>query len=318
MNRRILLFIALLLLLLLGLEKLYDYFLLKNVNLKSSFVASQPVNADVLFLGPCEPLWMMSPALFQKYAGLKGFNLSTVHANFAENESMLHLYLEHNKAPQYLFLYVTTESVDGAFNVFNSYSFSQFISDPFIKKMIETQDPDYYRWVYWPFMKHAYYNSFITFNMLQGVKHELTGRKIPYYPDGYVPPHGITWDMRYEHFVKEFPKGRHFEWNLGEVKSLQALLDLAKAYGIKVVLYESPMLNEIKPFILNRDEIKQKIAKFAMQNKVPYWVFDTMQISNTRSCFFSVLNTNDKGSAIFNKTFADYFLREERRDSLVH
>jgi hypothetical protein len=308
MVKRMFFLLPVLFLLLWGLEKCYDYFLLKNVNLKGSYVMEQKVDADVLFLGPCEPLWMMDPESFKKLAGMKAYNLATVHANFAENEAMLHLYLLHNRPPHYLFLYVTTESMDGGFNVFNTYSFSQFYSDPYISEQVQKEDPGYAKWTVIPFMKYAYYNDFVNFNMLQGIKHVLTERKVPYFPDGFVRPHGIAWDGRLEHFIKEYPHGRHFSWNQDEVRDLQTLLDLARGKGIQVILYESPMLDEIKPFILNRDEIKQKITKFAGSNGIPYWVFDTMQISKSRSCFFSILNTNDQGSAVFNQTFARYFL----------
>jgi hypothetical protein len=307
MAKKIALFLLSLFLLLWGMEKCYDYFLRKNVNLKSAYVSSHRIDAKVVFLGPCEPLWMMSPELFQKYTGLSAYNLSTVHANFAENEAMLDLYLSHNKAPEYLFVYVTGESLDGSFNVFNTYNFAPFLDDLKIKEIVQNQDPDYSRYTCIPFMKYAYYNDFVSFNFIQGIKHTLQKRDLPYFPNGYIPPHDIVWDGRLERFEQENPKGRRFNWNEEEVTHLKSLLNLASHAGITTILYESPMLNEIKAFLPNRDEIKNKISKFAEENYVDYWVFDTMKISDSRSCFFSILNTNDKGSAIFNKTFAECF-----------
>jgi hypothetical protein len=313
MIKRLLLLTLMLLILLAGLERAYGYFLRRNVNLKSSYVASHRIDADVVFLGPCEPLWMMDPEVFQKYTGLKGYNLSTVHANFAENETMLHLYLSRNKAPRFIFLYVTTESVDGAFNVFNTYSFAQLLDNDFVREKVQEQDTAFCKWKSFPFMRYAYYSNFVNFNCLQGMKHALTGRQNPYFSDGFVRPHGIVWDGRYERFVKEFPAGRVFHWNPEEVKHLTSLLKEARRQGSEVIFYESPMLNEIKPFILNRQEIKEKITKLAGENEVPYWVFDTMKISDSRSNYFSILNTNEKGSAVFNETFANYFLDWEQR-----
>ncbi len=308
MGKKLLLLLLFFVCVLVGMEKGYGYFLRRNVNLKSSYVATHRIDADVLFLGPCEPLWMMDPKVFQNATGLKGYNLATVHANFAENEAMLHLYLSHNKAPAFIFLYVTTESMDGAFNLFNSYSVVQFLDDEEIRAKIAEQDTGFSRWCRAPFMRYAYYSDFVNFNCLQGVRHALTNRQVPYFPDGFVRPHGIVWDGRFERFVNEFPKGRMFHWNAGEENHLHSLIGLAKSIGSRLVMYESPMLNDIKPFIINRQEIKEKIAKLAAGNEVPYWVFDTMKISNSRSNFFSILNTNDRGSAVFNEVFARYFL----------
>jgi hypothetical protein len=316
MFKKIVLFLFSLVLLLWGMEKSYDYFLKKNVNLKSSYVSSHHIDADVLFLGPCQTLWMMDPDLFQRYTGRKAYNLSTVHANFAENEVMLWLYLQVNKAPQYLFLYASGESVDGAFSVFNTYSFAQFMDRPWIRDVIRKQDPAFSRYSVIPFMKYAYYSEFVNFNFIQGIKHSMKGRELPYFPDGYVRPHDIVWDGRLERFEKENPQGRTFKWNMDEVNDLKALLVFAKQQGIQVVLYESPILNEVKPFLPNRDEIRNKISSFAGEEGVPYWVFDTLRISESRNYFFSIMNTNDKGSAIFNKTFADYFNRTVKSHSI--
>jgi len=319
MIRKFAILILSLLLLLFGMEKCYDFFLMKNVNLKSSYVNTHKIDADVLFLGPCEPLWMMDPDLFQKYTGLKAYNLSTVHANFAENQLMLELYLRANKRPKYLFLYVTGESVDGTFNVFNTYNFPQFIGyhRSFIKSIVQAQDSSYIYHEFFPFLKYAYYNDFVNFNAFQGLKHFLAGRSIPYFPNGYVRPHGIVWDGRLERFEKEHPKGYTFKWAPEEYGYLLDLLEMGYRNDIQIILYESPMLNEIKPFLLNRDEIKNKISNFAGEygNNVPYWVFDTMKISDSRDYFFSILNTNNKGSAIFNKTFADYFNQWQKNNS---
>jgi hypothetical protein len=289
------------------LEKIYDYGLRSNVNLKSSYVISHRPNAEVLFLGPCEPLWMLDPHLFTRYTGLTAYNLATVHANFAENELMLELYLRHNKIPKYLILYVTTESVDGSLNVFNTYNFPQFIGDRNIDSVLEDQDPAFYKYRHIPFMRYAYYNDFVNFNVVQGLKHAFSHRQLPYFQDGFSAPHDIVWDHKMEIFAKTYPKGRLFFWNPSEERYLRKIITVAQRSGIQVILYESPMLNEIKPFVLNREEIGKKIAKLGAGYGVPYWIFDTLAISRSRDYFFSVLTTNEEGRVIFNKTFAAYF-----------
>jgi hypothetical protein len=149
----------------------------------------------------------------------------------------------------------------------------------------------------------------VNFNFVQGVKHFFSRREIPYFPDGFVPPHDVTWDNKFERFVHKYPKGRIFAWNPLEVKYLEDIFRQAHEHGIKVILYESPMLNEMKPYVLNRDEIKNKISKFGEAHGAPYWIFDTLKISGSREYFFSVLTTNEKGRPVFSKSFGEYFKR---------
>jgi hypothetical protein len=308
MLRKTALFLLALFVCLFGLQLLYQFGLEKNVNLKSTYIVNHHPDADALFLGPCEPLWMMDPAVFKTYTGKSAYNLSTVHANFAENEAMLRLYLMHNKAPEIIFLYVSTESVDGGFNVFNSYSFASYANLPWMKALIQEQDTAFSKVLDIPFMRFGFYNEYVSFNALQGLKHALSGKTTPYFPDGYVRPHGIAWDGL-ERFVQQYPSGKTFQWNASEIKHLRQIVQLAKHYHCQMVLYESPMLNEIKPYVLNREEIKQKITKFATENNLSYWVFDTLHMSDSRKYFFSILNTNDQGSAIFNRVFAQTYLK---------
>jgi hypothetical protein len=117
----------------------------------------------------------------------------------------------------------------------------------------------------------------------------------------------VVWDNKFERFVHKYPKGRIFAWNPLEVKYLENIFSQAREHDIQVILYESPMLNEMKPYVLNRDEIKDKISKFGTAHGAPYWVFDTLKISDSRDYFFSVLTTNEKGRPFFSKSFGTYF-----------
>jgi len=155
---------------LVGLSKLYDFALLHNTNIKAAYVQKTKIEADILIHGPCEPLWMISPKTLDKQTGLRSYNLSSSHSDFADNYLHLYFYLKNNKAPKYLFLYATPESMDPKYNTFNTYRFAAFVDDPVVDSVIKENDPAYYQWTKIPFMKYAYYSNKINFDALTGLK----------------------------------------------------------------------------------------------------------------------------------------------------
>ncbi|MCW3085630.1 MAG: hypothetical protein JWP12_2996 [Bacteroidetes bacterium] len=300
--KKILLSLIILLLVLFGLSKLYDFALHQNVNLKAAYVQKEKINADILIHGPCEPLWMISPAQLDKITGLKSYNLALSHSDFADNYLHLYFYLKNNKAPEYLFLYVTPESMDLNYNTFNTYRFASYLGDPVVDSVVQECDPAYYKWSKIPFMKYAYYNTNINFDVLQGLKHYAGKRRIPYHADGYEPPMQVVWDNHLEEFIQLYPKGYNFKWDALREKYLCKTIVLAQQHGIRVCLYESPVLKEALPYQPNRKEILDRIKALADKYDVWYLKFEGMKIAESRKYYMSTLNTNSEGSRIFTDT----------------
>ena len=302
--------LAVLIALVFGLDGMYTFFLKQNKNLKSSYVASSKIDADVLILGDCVPMYMQPP---DKLIGLRSFNLATNHSSFAEHLAHFHLYLKNNKPPQYLFIYVNSKTMDGKFNTYNSYLFAQWRGDPAIDSITKAEDPAYYRVSAIPFMRYAFYNRYMHFNMVQGAKHYFTDREKPYYESGYARLRSEEWDNYFERFIKTFPDGRRFEWSEKEEYYLKKLVQLAKTHGAKVIFFEPPILAEVRPYFLNEDQIRERLIQFSATNDAKYWRFDTMDISRSRKYFFTIFNTNREGSAIFVKRLSEQFNRTEKR-----
>lgn len=291
-----------------GMEKLYAFGLLNNKNIKINYVSSNVVDADVLIHGPCEPLWMIDPALLDVQTKYKSYNLALSHSDFADNYLHLYLYLKKNKAPKYMFLYVTPESMDKKFNTFNTYRFAAHIEDSVVANVVKENDPAYFKWSKFPFMKYAYYNSNITFDVVQGFKHYYNNKSLPYYPTGFEPPAKIVWDNHLEDMQHQYPKGYKFIIDPLRSKYLKKTIDLAKSKGITVILYESPVLKESLSSVVNRDEVIMEIKKIAENAGVTYKQFDDLPLSNSRDFFISSLNLNTKGIKIFNDTLSNYII----------
>lgn len=304
--KKISLSFIIILLILFGLSRLYDFALKQNCNLKISYVQKTKIDAEILIHGPCEPLWMISPTQLDKITGLKSYNLALSHSDFADNYLHLYFYLKNNKVPKYLFLYVTPESMDLKYNTFHSYSFAEYLGDTIVDSVVKECDSEYYKWIQIPFMKYAYYGNKINFNAIQGLKHFLTDRQIPYYKDGYEPPIQIIWDNHLEKFIQLYPKGYNFEWNILREKYLNKTIELAQNMGVKVYLYESPVLKEAMPYQPNRERIVNKIRDIAIKYGIEYVQFENMAIADSRKYYMSTLNTNLQGSNIFTDSLGKY------------
>jgi len=296
------LFFALLAGFLFLLEKIFDFGLKHNLNLKSGYVATHKINAELLVLGPCEPLWMVSPEILTKKTGLSCYNLANSHSDFADNYLHLQLYLQNNDVPKYLLLYVTPESFDTNYNTFHSYRFSPFINQPGFSEVIKENDPGFYSWRYFPFVKYGYYSHQSCFTALQGWKHYLAGKEKPYYADGFEPPARMVWDNHHENLKKLYPKGYSFSWSALREKYLLEILRLCKEKKVRVLMYESPVLKEIADYQVNRDLFMEKIENMAKKGGISFLKFDKLSWAGDRKYFISPMVTTLEGSRMFSDT----------------
>ena len=74
---------------------------------------------------------------------------------------------------------MTPESFDRRFNAFHTYRFAPYLGDSVVDSVVHELDPKYYAKSRFPFMRFAFYNSYKTFDALQGLKHYLKGKKTP-------------------------------------------------------------------------------------------------------------------------------------------
>ena len=302
--------IIILLLFLSGFSRLYDFALHHNANLKAAYVQKAKIDADLLIHGPCEPVWMISPEILDVQTGIKSYNLALSHSDFADNYLHLYFYMKANKAPKYMFLYVTPESMDLKYNTFNTYRFASFMGDPLVDSVVQDCDPAYYKWIRIPFMKYAFYSNNVNFDALQGLKHYFDKRALPYYPDGYEPPLQRVWDNHLEEFIHLYPQGYTFKWNLLREKYLCKTIGLAQKYKINVYLYESPVLKEAIRYQPNRKAISERIGSIAEKYGIKYVQFENMKISESRKYYMSALYTNLEGSRIFTDSLGKYIKNE--------
>ena len=288
------------------LQLFFSFGIKHNLNIKSSYVSVHKIDADVLVLGPCEPLWMVAPELITKKTGLSCYNLANSQSDFADNYLHLHLYLQKNKVPNYLLLFVTPESFDLNYNTFYSYRFSAFLNDTVVANTVKECDKDYYTWSKIPFMQFAYYSHQTFFNTLQGWKHYFTKKSQPYYSDGFEPPAKIVWDNHYENLKKKYPKGYSFTLDSLREKYLYKTLLYCKDNNIKVIMYESPILWETTQNQPNRADFIAQINNVAKNTHIPFISFQNLPMAGDRKNYISPMVTTLQGSFLFSDTLGGY------------
>ena len=303
---KLILFFAAIICCLFLLQFFFSFGVKHNLNIKSSYVSLHKINADVLVLGPCEPLWMVAPEFVTKKTNLSCYNLANSHSDFTDNYLHLYLYLQNNKAPKYLLLFVTPESFDTNYNTFYSYRFSSFLNDTVVANTVKECDKNFYNWINIPFMKYGYYSHQTFFSALQGWKHYFTKKTLPYYADGFEPPAKIVWDNHYENLKKKYPKGYSFTWDTLREKYLYKLLWLSKKQHIKVIMYESPVLWETAQNQPNRPDFIVQINNVAKNMDIPFISFQNLSMSKDRKNYVSPMVTTLQGSFLFSDTLGGY------------
>lgn len=289
------------------LEKAFDFGIRHNLNLKLSYVSSNKIDAELLVLGPCEPLWMVSPEILQEETAMKCYNLANSHSDFADNYLHLLLYLQNNKAPKSLLMYVTPESFDTNYNTFYSYRFSAFMNDETVDKTVAECDTDFYKWSKVPFMRYGYYNHQTWFLAIQGWKHYFSKKPRPYYPDGFEPPARIVWDNHYDNLKKLYPKGYTLSWSSMRQKYFEKIIDLCKQKNIEVVLYESPILKEVADYQYNRALRVEMIQGITKKYGLTFLQFENVGWAGDRRYFISPMVTTLEGSFLFSEVLGKRF-----------
>lgn len=324
------LFIAILIVIigLFCLDAIFSFAIQENRNIKISNAMKGEMDYDILFHGPCEPLFTIDASKVDSFAGTHSYNFALRHTDFADNYLHLYLYLKANKAPKQVYLYVTPESFDLRFNAFHSYRFAPYLKDSVVAKVVADMDPDYAKFSKFPFMQFAYYNSYRIFDAIQGLKHYSQDKTDPYFadgfiahpnniyhtrPDGYIAPEHLVFaaDMDVSEltdstlYYELYEKRQTFIWDNKRAKYLAEIFKLCRANNIELTLYESPAYSGSISDQPNRQEFLNKTDSIALSYNSDYLIINDSSIVYDKTNFVCPLILSIKGTTPFLEIFAD-------------
>lgn len=310
------------------LDRAFSFFIQENRNIKLSNVSKGGMEYEVLYHGPCEPLFTIDASRIDSLIGTHSYNYALRHTDFADNFLHLYLYLKQNKAPKQVYLYVTPESFDIRFNSFHSYRFAPYLKDSLVAKVVAEMDPDYYNKTWFPFMRFAYYNSYKTFDAIQGMNHYLKNKQDPYFKDGfiahpdnqyfsredgYIAPEHLVYAANYDVseisdsslYYELYEKRQTFNWDSTRSKYLEKIFDLCDQNNVELILYESPPYQVAISDQPNRAEFMARTDSIAKKHDSKYIVMDNLKLSEDKSNFVCPLILSIKGTSPFLKAFSD-------------
>lgn len=309
-------------------DNVFSFLIKENRNIKLSNATKGSLEYDVLFHGPCEPLFTIDASVIDSLIGTNSYNFALRHTDFADNYLHLYLYLKKNKAPKCVYLYVTPESFDIRFNTFHSYRFAPYLNDSLVASVVEEMDYNYAKKTWFPFMRYAYYNSYKIFNALQGLTHYINNKADPYFkdgfiahpnniyhtrPDGYIAPKHLVYAADYNVsqltdstiYYELYQKRQTFNWDSCREKYLRKIFKLCASKKIKLFLYEStPYINSVSDQP-NREDFLKKTSDIAKEYDSKYILMDNLDIGNDKRNFVCPLILSIKGTAPFLKSFSD-------------
>lgn len=294
-----------------GLENRYTYYLQQNVNLQSSFTTNHAINADILFLGNCNPSAILCPEVIDSITHLRSYNLAETDADFAENYLALHLYLQNNPPPKFLFIYLAPESFDPNYNRFNVTRYAHFLSDSIVNQTIGEMDSDYYRWTFLPFMRYGYYNEQVHFKALQGFKHSRNTDIQPYFKDGFEV--GIS----HQFYKPSYPNNYAFGSSRQRLAYFFQIIRLAKEHHIQIIGFESPFWLETDQNLPNLATRRAEIQNLLRIDSLPFLDLSSSK-GYTKSDFSSTITLTGTKSLVFSRNFADTILSRFIQQSQIH
>ena len=326
--KKILISIVIIITGLISLDELFSFFIQKNKSIKLSNAMMGGMEYDILFHGPCEPLFTVDPSKIDSLIGTNSYNYALKHTDFADNYLHLHLYLKRNKPPKQIYLYVTPESFDLRFNSFHTYRFAPYLDDSVVAEVVKEMDSDYYAKSKIPFLRFNYYNSYETFSALQGLKHYLENKKEAYFkdgyiahpntqfethPDGYIAPKHLIFgaDMDITEltdstlYYELYQKRQSFKWDKKRAFYLSKLFELCDNYEIQLILYESPAYHASIKDQPNRKKFLTRIDSIAKQYNSEYLILSDNSIVFDKSNFVCPLILSLKGTQPFLRLFSD-------------
>ncbi|MBU0763837.1 MAG: hypothetical protein KJ607_03265 [Bacteroidetes bacterium] len=303
MRRKIFIWLAAFILALFLLDAGYSFFLRHNLNIKSSYVFLRKIDADILILGSCEAQSAVIPAVMDTVTGKRTYNLATNHASFSENYLHLYLYLQNNRPPEKVLLQISPETCDDRFNFFKAFLFTQLMSDPEVRRVIADRDPFYRMLCIFPMFEYAMYNNYFTFHTVQGAKHYMNNRALPYDSTGYDYTE-LDMDVYLDKFLTEYPEGTEYFWDKEEEEYLNKIIALTRQCRTQLILFESPVWNGILKYMKNKAEINRIIAQIAEKNNVVYVRFEDTGFCGDRNNFVNYQRLSRGASVSFTTNLA--------------
>lgn len=256
------------------LDKALEFLYTTNPNIKSNFVRISPPNADVIVLGSSNVMSGFEPVAYRQETGKKAYNLSAYHATFAEQKSMLYLYLKYNSKPECVLIGFNPADINFYRSEFHAAPYIFYRNDTTIAWYLEENDEWSFRVSYLPLIRYTWHNPNVLPYAGQSLYKMLSGHAGAFSPGGYYEAHQNKGFMaRFEKAVNQRSTALSPELNNKDLSELLDLLDFVKVQGIRCLVFITPVYQQARKCIYNEGHINEELKNSIRERGMQFYAF---------------------------------------------
>lgn len=298
--------IALMYLILLGIQAIMDYYLKKDnccSNNTWSQVYEGKIKADVVVLGTSRAEVQYDTEIIKQTTGLKTYNIGLSGTHYNVLKIRWKAYLNHNSKPKMLVLDLDDSSMQDLSQIYNKFQYLPYFDTKEYWAVAKEIDDDYYFEKYIPVYKYRGYEM--------SAYKQIKSLKNPFYcpknVNGYLV-NDVKWierDFETLKKLKEKDKAKE-KFYINQYKDgfavLNEIIKDCKQNNIKVIFVWSPSYFEAQShFAFTKDCINGIVDKISKQNNIKYYNFSKDSICLKRENFYNSMHMNKIGVAQFSK-----------------
>lgn len=312
MTKKRILFIVIALALLQLASMAYDRIVLKDQNYKAYWILSKKdQQLDFVAVGSSRAASNVNIEAVQDATGLKGQNIGLGGSSPVDQYLFLYNWLKSGNKANVMLLALDDDGLDTSSY---GYYFHPYYFFPYLNRSENyavTKEAKGYRAVlyrYVPFFKYAEFNTQVGVPNISRIMEPPAKREFDEY--GYKPNEG-NFELKVGNEPGKVKPTVVLRNSPIAVKYFLETIKLAKAHGMKVILFYPPDTYHIQNTRVNRAEIMAEYALMAKEQGVELHVYDHLpQFEDVSKYFKDTRHLNVEGSKLFAKELAKLLVKQ--------
>lgn len=257
---------------------------------------------DVLFLGSSRTHFGINPHYVDSICKVNSYNAGVEGGGMYEFEMMLRAYLEHHKAPKFLFLNFDMHSFTGDPKIFNYPVYYPYYSKNNIIKqyLLDNKNLNQCKIVF-PFLQITDYDDNTKGFFLKGLLGRTEIQENDFQYKGYISNTDVTLPPVVTPLTKV-----NLSINQLMVNCFERIIKICEENNIRLIITYLPEYQRMyQKSTNNRDEIFKIINNRVLRNKLLFINHDEINICSNPKYFANITHLNKEGAREYSEFFAN-------------
>jgi hypothetical protein len=271
-----------------------------NVFVDWNRIFNGEIKSNLIINGSSIAEVQLSPYLIDSILKVNSYNLGMSGYSFLMQKARFDIYLEHNPTPEIIIQIVGDATLHKNDGMFQIDQFLPYLEDSIIRKTTQEYEGFNYWDYHLPFYRYfgrtntilKGLSSFFNVEILKSIKYK-----------GYAS-NDFKWDNNFDLFKESNPMGKRIEITDTVLDLFQNFIKVESQKGRYVIIVFPPTYNELKKYILNRDELIATYKSIADENNVLFLDYSESTFSKNRDYFYNASHLNRTGSELFTQKLA--------------